>query len=100
MAAGDGGKTLGVAVANPTLDGFKVASVIEADNASLTLAFYGVTAVVQPASAAQTTTAATWVTVCATKAAFASSDDATTFINAVKQVQTVMKTLGLWKGTA
>lgn len=64
------------------------------------ISFYGVTTVVQPASAAQTTTAATWATVCATRAAFASTDDATTFINAVKQIQTVMKTLGLWKGTA
>lgn len=64
------------------------------------ISFYGVTPVAQLASAAQTTTAATWVTVCATKAAFASSDDATTFINAMKQVQYVMKTLGLWKGTA
>lgn len=100
MAAGDGGRTLGVAVANPLLDGLKVPSVIEAETATLKLAFYGVTAVVQPASAAQTTTAATWATVCATRAAFASTDDATTFINAVKQLQTVMKTLGLWKGTA
>lgn len=64
------------------------------------ISFYGVTPVVQPSSAAQTTTAATWVTVCATRAAFATSDDAVTFINAMKQVQTVMKTLGLWKGTA
>ena len=64
------------------------------------ISFYGVSPIAQPASATQTTTAATWVTVCATKAAFATSDDAVTFINAVKQVQTVMKTLGLWKGTA
>ena len=99
MAAGDGGKSLGVAMSNPQLDGFKVTSVIEADNASGKLAFYGVTAVVQPASAVQTTTAATWVTVCATRGAFATSDDIVTFINAMKQIQTVLKTVGIWKGT-
>ena len=100
MAAGDGGKALGVAMSNPTLEGIKVASVVEAETASLKLGFFGVTAVVQPSSAAQTTTAATWVTVCATRGAFATSDDIVTFINAMKQVQTVLKTLGLWKGTA
>lgn len=100
MAAGEGGRALGVAMSNPSLDGVKVPTVFEAESATLKMAFYGVTAVVQPSSAAQTTTAATWVTVCSTRGAFATSDDIITFINAVKQVQTVMKTLGLWKGTA
>lgn len=64
------------------------------------ISFYGVSPTAQLASAAQTTTAATWVTVCATKGAFATSDDIVTFINAVKQIQSVLKVIGIWKGTA
>ncbi len=99
MAAGEGGKTLGVAVANPTLDGLKVASVIEAEASTAKLAFYGVTAVVQPSGATQATVTATWVTI-SSGFGFSTSDQVISVIAAIQALQTCMKTLGLWKGSA
>lgn len=100
MAAGDGGKALGVAGSNPTLDGFKVTSVIEADNATTKLAFFGVTGVTaQPAAATQTTIVATFITI-SSGFGFTSSDQVISVIAAIQQIQTVLKTLGLWKGSA
>lgn len=101
MAAGDGGKALGVAFSNPVLDGFSVSGVISADSGSAKLGFYGVTAVVQPAAATQTTLTATWIA-CSTAQGFGflTSDQVISVIAAIQQIQSVLKTLGLWKGSA
>lgn len=65
------------------------------------VAFYGLTPVVQPAAATQTTITATWVTLSGgTGFGFLTSDQIISVIAAIQQIQTVMKTLGLWKGTA
>lgn len=107
------GRALGVSDSKADIDGGTIdnatigqttpaavkASKLETTSAS-TIGFYGVAATAQLASAAQTTTAATWVTCCATKGAFATSDDIVTFINAMKQIQSVLKVIGIWKGTA
>lgn len=92
------GKTLGVAESEPVLDALTVTSNMTVT--SSTLAFFGATAAARVTGAVQATTAATWATVCATRAAFATSDDATTFFNMVKNIQHVLKTTGLWKGSA
>lgn len=101
MAAGDGGKALGVAFSNPTLDGLLVTSVLSAENSTLKLGFYGVTAITQPAAATQATLTATWV-LCSTSTGygFFSSDQIISVIAAIQQIQTVLKTLGIWKGSA
>lgn len=64
------------------------------------ISFYGTTPTAQISAAAQATSAASWVTVCATKAGFGSSDEATTFFNTFRNIQHVLKTTGLWKGSA
>jgi hypothetical protein len=99
MAAGDGGRALGVAQSNPLLDGLKVTSVIEADNATVKLGFFGVTPVVQPVGATQATIVATMVAI-SSGFGFTTSDQVNSIIAAVQQIQTVLKTLGLWKGSA
>lgn len=63
------------------------------------ISFYGVTTVVQPSGATQTTITATWVTV-SSGFGFSSSDQIISVIAAIQQIQTVLKTLGLWKGAA
>ena len=64
------------------------------------IGFYGVTPVAQPTAATQTTLTATWVTLCATAGfGFRTSDQIISVIAAIKQIQTVMTTLGLWKGS-
>jgi hypothetical protein len=63
------------------------------------LSFYGVTAVVQPSGATQTTITATWITI-SSGFGFFSSDQIISVIAAIQQIQTVLKTLGLWKGSA
>lgn len=63
------------------------------------ISFYGVTAVVQPSGATQTTITATWVTI-SSGFGFFSSDQIISVIAAIQQIQTVLKTLGLWKGSA
>lgn len=65
-----------------------------------TIGFYGTTPTAQIAAAAQATSAASWVTVCATRAAFGTSDEAVTFFNTFRNIQHVLKTTGLWKGSA
>lgn len=102
MAAGDGGKMTGVAQSNPTLDGFNVPSVLSADSGTTALAFFGVTGVTaQPSGATQTTITATWVTLSGgTGFGFLTSDQIISVIAAIQQIQTVLKTLGLWKGSA
>jgi len=65
------------------------------------IAFFGATPVIQPVGATQATITATWVTISAgTGFGFASSDQIISVIAAIKQIQTVMLTLGLWKGSA
>lgn len=61
--------------------------------------FYGVTPTTQPADATQATITATWVSI-SSGFGFQTSDQAISMIAAVKQLQHVMKTLGLWKGSA
>mgnify|MGYP003394087743 CR=1 FL=1 len=66
------------------------------------IAFFGATPVTQPTNSAQTTlaTAVTWLTISAgTGFAFNSSDSIISVIAAVKQIQSVLTTLGLWKGS-
>lgn len=64
------------------------------------ISFYGVTGTAQLSAAAQATSAASWATVCATKAGFGTSDEAVTFFNTFRNIQHVLKTTGLWKGSA
>lgn len=61
--------------------------------------FYGATPIVQPSGATQTTLTATWVTI-SSGFGFFSSDQIISVIAAIQQIQTVLKTLGLWKGSA
>lgn len=63
------------------------------------LSFYGVTPVVQPSGATQATITTTWVTI-SSGFGFATSADVISIIAAVQAIQTVLKTLGLWKGTS
>lgn len=100
MAAGDGGRALGVAQANPLLDGFKVSGVIAADGGTTALAFFGVAGVTaQPAGATQATIVATMLAI-SSGFGFTTSDQVNSIIAAVQQIQSVLKTLGLWKGAA
>lgn len=105
MAAGEGGRALGVAMSNPTLDGVKVPGVMSAEGQGsfTTLAFFGVTgATSQPAAATQATITATWVTISdgAQGFGFQTSDQIISVIAQLKQIAHVLKTLGLWKGSA
>lgn len=61
--------------------------------------FYGATPIVQPSGATQTTITATWVTI-SSGFGFFSSDQIISVIAAIQQIQTVLKTLGVWKGSA
>lgn len=119
------GRTLGVADAEPVLDALTVtgttaftgavtaAGALTVSGAATlngntiignavtdTIAFYGVAGTAQLAAAAQATTAASWVTICGAKAAFGTSDDAVTLLNTIKNIQHVLKTTGLWKGSS
>lgn len=53
MAAGDGGRALGVSMSNPTLDGLKVDQVIDADRVAATLGFFGATPITRPSGTSQ-----------------------------------------------
>lgn len=65
------------------------------------ISFYNVTPVAQIAAAEQATITATWVTLCATAGfGFLLSNQIISVIATIKQIQHVMKTLGLWKGSA
>lgn len=102
MAAGEGGKALGVATSNPTLDGLKVPSVFEAggDGTSLKAAFFGVTPVVRPTSTLQAAAASTApVSISATQWAFASSAQAQAVLTLVNQLRAELVTLGLITGS-
>lgn len=63
------------------------------------ISFYGVTPVAQPAAAAQATITITWVTI-SSGFGFQTSDQVVSLIAAFKEVQNVLKTLGIWKGSA
>ena len=64
------------------------------------IGFFGVTPVTQPTASSQTTITATWTSVCnGTGYTFRTSDQIISFIAAVQQIQTVLTTLGLWKGS-
>lgn len=63
------------------------------------ISFFNVTPVAQPAAAAQATITATWVTI-SSGFGFSSSDQVISVIAAIKEIQNVLKTLGLWKGAA
>jgi hypothetical protein len=65
------------------------------------IAFYGATPIAQPSGATQTTITATWVTLSAGAGfGFLTSDQIISVIAAIQQIQHVMTTLGLWKGSA
>ena len=102
MAAGDGGKALGVAVSNPTLDGFAVASTIGADGLNAKLGFYGKASapIVQPAATNQAAPASTApVSISATQWGFSTSTQAAALVAFVVQVQADLVALGLIKGS-
>lgn len=101
------GRTLGVADAEPTFDAVTVTGTTTlkgntaiGDGVADVVSFYGVTGTAQLSAAAQATSAASWVTVCGTRAGFGTSDEAVTFFNTFRNIQHVLKTTGLWKGSA
>ncbi len=63
------------------------------------ISFYGVTPVAQLSGATQTTIVATFITI-SSGFGFTSSDQVISVIAAIQQIQYVLKTLGLWKGSA
>lgn len=102
MAAGDGGRALGVAMSNPTLDGFAVGSVIGADAGTAKLGFYGNASapIVRPAATNQAAAASTAaVSVSATQWGFGTSTQANSLINLVLQLREDLVALGLIKGS-
>lgn len=102
MAAGDGGRALGVAMSNPTLDGVAVTNVVGADGLNSKLAFYGKAAapIVQPAATNQAAPASTAVvSISATQWGFANSAQAQAMVNCVIELQTALVNLGLIKGS-
>lgn len=100
MAAGDGGKSIGVAMSNPTLDGVLVPSVLSADNPSLKLGFYGVTAVIRPTSSNEAAPASTApVSISATQWGFSTSTQAQAILTLVTQLRADLVTLGLITGS-
>lgn len=87
------GRALGVLQSNLTgLDGL-------ATTVGSKVGFFGATPVVQPVGATQTTIVATMVAI-SSGFGFTTSDQVVSVIAAIQQIQTVMKTLGLWKGLA
>lgn len=100
MAAGDGGRALGVMQSNPTLDGLKVASVLDLDGANLKAGFYGVTPVVQPTTSLQAAPASTApVSISATQWGFSTSAQAQAVLTLVTQLRADLVTLGIIKGS-
>ena len=95
-------RSLGVADSKADIDAGVVTSITKLTTTTAsTVGFFGVTDVVQPTGATQTTLTATWVTLCAGGGfAFSTSNQIISVIAAIQQIQTVMKTLGLWKGSA
>lgn len=63
------------------------------------IGFYGVTPTAQLADATQTTITATWVAI-SSGFGFQTSDQVVSIIAQMKQIAYVLKTLGLWKGSA
>jgi hypothetical protein len=86
------GRALGVSQSNPQLDGLSFTT-------GSTLGFYGVSQVAQPSGATQATITATWVTI-SSGFGFLTSDQIISVIDQLKQIAHVLKTLGLWKGSA
>lgn len=100
MAAGDGGRALGVATSNPTLDGLLVSSVISAENATLKLGFYGVTPVIRPTATQEAAPASTApVSISATQWGFATSAQAQAVLTLVTQLRADLVALGLITGS-
>lgn len=66
------------------------------------ISFYNVDPVAQIASAVQATITATWVTISdgAQGFGFLTSDQIISVIAAIKEIQHVLTTIGLWKGAA
>ena len=66
------------------------------------ISFYGATPAARVAAATQATITATWVTISdgAQGFGFSTSDQIISVIAAIKQIQHVLTTLGLWKGSA
>lgn len=63
------------------------------------ISFYGVTPIVQPSSAVEATITITWVAI-SSGFGFQTSDQVVSLIATFKHIQSVLTTLGLWKGSA
>lgn len=63
------------------------------------LGFFGVTPVARPASAEQATITITWLTI-SSGFGFETSNQVISLIASFKAMQSLLTTLGLWKGTA
>lgn len=105
MAQTDTGKSLGVAISRPTLEGLTVGGTSTAPatidlGAAATdkVGLYGATPVVQRATAASHTTIATTVAVSTTSAiwGFSTSTQANALTAAVAELQATMVALGVW----
>lgn len=93
MAAPVGtGRALGVAQSVVELDQITVPS-------DGKIGFFGVTPSARLADATQATITATWVTI-SSGFGFQTSDQVISVIAQLKQIAYVLKTLGVWKGTA
>jgi len=94
------GEQLGDGNTNETLNvGRSGQPVAIQPSSSGTLTFFGATAASRPSGATQTTITTTWVTI-SSGFGFATSADVISIIAAVQAIQSCLKTLGLWKGTA
>lgn len=96
------GRSLGVADSKADIDDGTIQTITKlTTTAGATIGFYGATAVAQPSGATQATLTATWVTLSGgTGFGFSSSDQIISVITAIQVIQSTLKTLGLWKGSA
>ena len=100
MAAGDGGRALGVAVSNPSLDGVLVSTALSAEASTSKLGFYGVAAVIRPTSSNEAAPASTApVSISATQWGFSTSAQAQAVLTLVTQLRADLVTLGLITGS-
>ena len=92
-------RSLGVADSKADIDEGSITGITAlGTSTSALIGFYGVTRVAQPTGATQATIVATFITI-SSGFGFTSSDQVVSGIAAIHQIQHVLKTLGLWRGS-